>query len=67
MLACADVTLSTEKGGTWTVPYFIDSVAHLAGLIMNVSDAMDTKANFCVTPGRGSMRFAYIVYISSLV
>ena len=57
--ACADITLSTEKGGTWTVPpYFIDSVAHLAGFIMNVSDAMDTKANFCVTPGWASMRFA---------
>lgn len=57
--ACADITLSTEKGGTWTVPpYFIDSVAHLAGFVMNVSDAMDTKANFCVTPGWGSMRFA---------
>lgn len=57
--AFADVVLSTEKGGSWTVPpYFIDSVAHLAGFVMNVSDAMDTKNNFCVTPGWGSMRFA---------
>ena len=57
--AFADVTLSVEKGGTWTVPpYFIDSVAHLAGFVMNVSDAMDTKNNFCVTPGWKSMRFA---------
>lgn len=57
--AFADITLSTEKGGTWTVPpYFIDSVAHLAGFVMNVSDAMDTKNNFCVTPGWRSMRFA---------
>ena len=57
--AFADVVLSTEKGGSWTVPpYFIDSVAHLAGFIMNVSDAMDTKNNFCVTPGWQSMRFA---------
>ena len=57
--AAADVTLTTEKGGTWTVPpYFIDSVAHLAGFIMNVSDAVDTKTNFCVTPGWRSMRFA---------
>ncbi len=57
--AFADVVLSTEKGGSWTVPpYFIDSVAHLAGFIMNVSDAMDTKNNFCVTPGWRSMRFA---------
>ncbi|MCJ1400472.1 Atrochrysone carboxylic acid synthase Agnpks1 [Xylographa trunciseda] len=57
--AFADVVLSTEKGGTWTVPpYFIDSVAHLAGFVLNVSDAMDTKNNFCVTPGWQSMRFA---------
>ena len=57
--AVADIVLSTETGGTWTVPpYFIDSVAHLAGFIMNVSDAVDTKANFCVTPGWRSMRFA---------
>lgn len=57
--AFADVTLSLEKGGTWTVPpYFIDSVAHLAGFIMNVSDGIDTKNNFCVTPGWQSMRFA---------
>ena len=57
--AFADVVLSTEKGGVWTIPpYFIDSVAHLAGFIMNVSDSMDTKNNFCVTPGWRSMRFA---------
>jgi iterative type I PKS product template protein len=57
--AFADVVLSTEKGGSWTVPpYFIDSVAHLAGFVMNVSDAMDSKNNFCVTPGWRSMRFA---------
>jgi iterative type I PKS product template protein len=36
--ATAEVTLTTEKGGMWTVPpFFIDSVAHLAGFIMNVS------------------------------
>lgn len=57
--AVADVVLSTEKGGIWTIPpYFIDSVAHLAGFIMNVSDSVDTKTNFCVTPGWRSMRFA---------
>jgi monodictyphenone polyketide synthase len=57
--AFAEVTLTTQKGGSWTVPpYFIDSVAHLAGFVMNVSDAIDTKTNFCVTPGWDSMRFA---------
>ncbi|TVY39235.1 Atrochrysone carboxylic acid synthase [Lachnellula occidentalis] len=57
--AFADITLTTEKGGVWTIPpYFIDSVCHLAGFIMNVSDANDTKNNFCVTPGWDSMRLA---------
>ncbi|KAL8743164.1 MAG: hypothetical protein Q9190_004459 [Brigantiaea leucoxantha] len=57
--AYADVVLTKEKGGTWTVPpYFIDSVAHLAGFILNGSDAVDNKNNFFVTPGWKSMRFA---------
>nr|A0A411PQP9.1 RecName: Full=Atrochrysone carboxylic acid synthase Agnpks1; Short=ACAS; AltName: Full=Agnestins biosynthesis cluster protein pks1; AltName: Full=Non-reducing polyketide synthase Agnpks1 [Paecilomyces divaricatus]QBG38888.1 nr-PKS [Paecilomyces divaricatus] len=57
--AFADVVLSTESGGRWTVPpYFIDSVAHLAGFVLNVSDAMDTQNNFCITPGWRSMRLA---------
>ncbi|KAK3898722.1 hypothetical protein C8A05DRAFT_18738 [Staphylotrichum tortipilum] len=57
--AVADVTLAADRAGTWTVPpHFIDSVAHLAGFVMNVSDEMDTRQNFCVTPGWQSMRFA---------
>ncbi|KAG6358778.1 hypothetical protein INS49_012297 [Diaporthe citri] len=58
--AYADITLSTGAGGgTWTVPpFFIDSVCHLAGFVMNVSDTIDTRANFCVTPGWGSLRLA---------
>nr|QLM00044.1 polyketide synthase [Xylaria schweinitzii] len=58
--AFADVMLTSEKGtGSWTVaPYFIDSVIHLAGFVMNVSDAIDTRTKFCFTPGWKSMRFA---------
>lgn len=57
--AFADITLSNERSGTWTIPpQYIDSVAHLAGFVMNCSDAMDTQNNFCVTPGWKSMRFA---------
>ncbi|KAI9739232.1 MAG: Type I Iterative PKS [Cirrosporium novae-zelandiae] len=57
--AYADVVLTTEKGGTWTLPpYYIDSLAHIAGFIMNGSDALDNKSNFFVTPGWSSMRFA---------
>lgn len=55
----ADVELTTKEGGIWTVPpHFIDSVAHLAGFIMNCSDAMDYKNKYCVTPGWKTMRFA---------
>ncbi|KAI9727729.1 MAG: Non-reducing polyketide synthase PKS8-1 [Chrysothrix sp. TS-e1954] len=55
----ANVELTSKEGGVWTVPpYFIDSVAHLAGFIMNCSDAMDARNSFCVTPGWESMRFA---------
>ncbi|KAK2024180.1 hypothetical protein LX32DRAFT_706147 [Colletotrichum zoysiae] len=57
--AFADVQLTTEKGGIWTVPpYFIDSVAHLAGFIMNVTDAHDKAGNFYVTPGWQFMLWA---------
>lgn len=57
--AYADVVLTKEKSGTWTIPpYYIDSVAHLAGFILNGSDAVDNKNNFFVTPGWNSMRFA---------
>lgn len=55
----ADVHLTTKESGVWTVPpHFIDSVAHLAGFIMNCSDYNDTKNNFYVTPGWKSMQFA---------
>lgn len=57
--AFAEVVLTMEKGGTWTVPpHFIDSVCHLAGFVMNVSDAVDTKSHYCVTPGWRSLRLA---------
>ena len=55
----ADVQLTTKESGIWTIPpYFIDSVAHLAGFIMNCSDAIDTQRDYSVTPGWNSMRFA---------
>jgi iterative type I PKS product template protein len=57
--AIANITLTKDKGDVWTLPpYFIDSVAHLAGFVMNVSDTNDTKNNFCGTPGWSSVRFA---------
>ena len=59
--AFAEVTLAIDKGhgGNYTIPpHFIDSVAHLAGFVMNVSDALDTESKYAVTPGWQSLRFA---------
>ena len=58
--AFAEVQLSTKEDGArfMVPPYFIDSVAHLAGFVMNCSDSMDTQKNYCVTSGWKSMRFA---------
>lgn len=58
--AYADITIKPgDASGAWTVPpFFIDSVFHLGGFVMNVSDAIDTRNNFCVTPGWGSLRLA---------
>ena len=56
--AVADVKLAEHSSGSWTIPpYFIDSVCHLAGLIMNGGDASETREHFYVTPGWDSMRF----------
>ncbi|KAJ0419484.1 hypothetical protein BJY00DRAFT_285769 [Aspergillus carlsbadensis] len=55
--AFADVTLTAEDHGTYhTPPYWIDPVCHLAGLIMNGSDASNTRDYFYVTPGSDSFR-----------
>ncbi|KAJ6443403.1 Non-reducing polyketide synthase vrtA [Purpureocillium lavendulum] len=55
--AVADVTLIPDRHGTWhTPPHWIDSVCHLAGLIMNGSDASNTDDFFYVTPGSDSFR-----------
>ena len=57
--ACADITLVPERHGTWhTPPHWIDSVSHLAGLVMNGSDASNTRDFFYVTPGCDSFRLA---------
>jgi asperthecin polyketide synthase len=57
--AFADISLVPETHGTWhTPPHWIDSVFHLAGFIMNGSDASNTKDFFYVTPGWDSSRLA---------
>ena len=55
--AFADIELTSERHGTWhTPPHWIDSVSQLAGLIMNGSDASNTKDFFYVTPGYENFR-----------
>lgn len=59
MEASARVKLTGSKGGKYTIPpHHIDSVAHLAGFVLNGGDALDPKNNFFVTPGWKSMCFA---------
>ncbi len=55
--AFSDITLIPERHGVWhTPPHWIDSVSHLAGLVMNGSDASNTRDFFYVTPGYDSFR-----------
>ena len=55
--AFADITLSSDKHGTWhTPPHWIDSVFHLGGFVMNGSDASNAKEFFYITPGWSDFR-----------
>lgn len=57
--ATARVTLAPDLHGHWhTPPHWIDSICHLAGLIMNVSDASNTHDFFYITPGYETFRLA---------
>ncbi|TVY82326.1 Conidial yellow pigment biosynthesis polyketide synthase [Lachnellula suecica] len=50
---------STIKDGKFHMsPYFIDSVAHISGFIMNANDAVDSKKHIYISHGWESMRFA---------
>ncbi|KAI4285251.1 MAG: hypothetical protein L6R38_000788 [Xanthoria sp. 2 TBL-2021] len=40
-------------------PYFIDSVAHLAGFIINANDTLDSSRQVYISHGWESMRFAH--------
>ncbi|KAF2103987.1 ketoacyl-synt-domain-containing protein [Rhizodiscina lignyota] len=57
--AAAEVTLPADYEGKWIYPpYFLDALTSLSGFILNVSDAVDNKNNFFITPAWKSMRFA---------
>lgn len=58
--ATAHVAFQTTEadGNFFCSPYWIDSVAHLSGFIVNASDAVDSTNQVYVSHGWESMRFA---------
>ncbi|KAI5923108.1 polyketide synthase [Camillea tinctor] len=49
---------SPEDGTFHTAPYWIDSVCHISGFILNGSDAIDSREQVYISHGWGNMRFA---------
>ncbi|RYP30428.1 hypothetical protein DL767_006239 [Monosporascus sp. MG133] len=49
---------SAEDGNFHTAPYWIDSVCHISGFIVNGTDAVDSREHVYISHGWGSMRFA---------
>jgi iterative type I PKS product template protein len=50
---------TTEKDGNFFCsPYWIDSVAHISGFIVNGSDAVDSKESVYISHGWESLQFA---------
>ncbi|KAI0017704.1 polyketide synthase [Xylariomycetidae sp. FL0641] len=49
---------SPEDGTFHTAPYWIDSVCHISGFIVNGTDAVDSREHVFISHGWGSMRFA---------
>lgn len=58
--ATAEVVCQPIKEGQGFVcaPYWIDSIGHLAGFVMNANDELDSHAQVYVSHGWESMRFA---------
>jgi len=58
--ATASITFQTKEtdGNFCCSPYWIDSVCHLAGFIVNANDAVDSSKQVYVSHGWESMRFA---------
>jgi iterative type I PKS product template protein len=50
---------ATSKDGKFVMsPYFIDSVAHITGFVMNANDSVDSSKHIYISHGWESMRFA---------
>ena len=49
----------TKQDGMFSMnPYYIDSVAHLAGFIMNANDAIDSRCHVYINHGWETMKFS---------
>ncbi|KAK2629894.1 hypothetical protein QTJ16_000714 [Diplocarpon rosae] len=49
---------SSKDGKFFMSPYFIDSVCHITGFIMNANDAIDSKKQVYISHGWETLRFA---------
>lgn len=49
---------SPDDGVFHTAPYWVDSVCHISGFIVNGTDAVDSREHVYISHGWGSMRFA---------
>ena len=58
--AAARVKFQTtgSDGNFFFSPYWIDSLAHLSGFVLNANDALDSKTQVFISHGWDSMRFA---------
>ncbi|KAI8633749.1 polyketide synthase [Xylariaceae sp. FL1651] len=58
--ATATVKFQTtpEDGVFHTAPYWIDSLCHISGFIVNGTDAVDSREHVYISHGWGNMRFA---------
>jgi iterative type I PKS product template protein len=56
--ATASVTFQTNEGNYFCSPYWIDSLAHLSGFILNCSDTTDSGNFVFISHGWKSMRFS---------
>jgi naphtho-gamma-pyrone polyketide synthase len=54
--ATARVKFQAEAGSFHRNPFWIDSLGHLSGFVMNANDATDSKNNVFVNHGWDSMR-----------
>jgi naphtho-gamma-pyrone polyketide synthase len=59
--ATASVVFQALKANFHTSPYWIDSLGHISGFVMNANDAVDSKAQVFINHGWESMRCAKIL------